>query len=54
MLKKAEERDGLRMQEERRKRESRTNYAFGSCTPRTLHSNMGSNGDIWTAANRQV
>ena len=51
MLKKAHEREE-KIAEDRRKRESRSHYAFGSSTPRTLHPNMGSNGDIWGAVNR--
>ena len=44
-----------RILEERRRRESRTTFAFGSSTPRTLHPNVhGSNTDIWSAADRRV
>ena len=44
-----QEREG-RILEERRRRESRTSFAFGSSTPRTLHPNVhGSNTDIWSA-----
>lgn len=49
-----QEREG-RIIEERRRRESRTTFAFGSSTPRTLHPNVhGSNTDIWSAADRRV